>query len=73
MTRKAKRGEKPRAELKKPKPVKLVDWQKAERLAKFEPQPYDGPRCDYCGGEAPGGACSNSGPDYPHPPEEPTT
>lgn len=29
--------------------------------------PYVGPRCDHCGGEAPGGACVNEGPDYPHP------
>lgn len=71
MTHKPKRGEKPRAEAKKPA-KSLRDWQRDARLAKFEPVPYDGPRCDYCGGEAPGGACGNNTPDYPHPPKETT-
>ncbi len=49
-----KRGPTPK---KSPPPMRQVN----------EEIPYVGPRCDFCGGEAPGGICINKTEGWPHP------
>ena len=47
----------------KPTPRKVT----TTRTLANEAPPYAGPRCGFCGGEAPDGRCTNESEEYPHP------